>query len=158
MILICANYCSNLRGSETQLMRVLGLMLIISLLAYSCKDDYETIHLKQRITDLENRVDSLQMAIQLISQPPIKQSVRKKQPRPKSATTKKQTDLTEINPVVKEPVEKTTYTTSAPVSQSYSPSNTRRVSSSTSSQCMGITKKGARCKRMVKGGGYCWQH
>jgi hypothetical protein len=27
-----------------------------------------------------------------------------------------------------------------------------------SSQCQGITKKGNRCKRMVKGGGYCWQH
>ena len=31
-------------------------------------------------------------------------------------------------------------------------------SSSVSSQCRGTTKKGARCKRMVKGGGYCWQH
>jgi len=30
--------------------------------------------------------------------------------------------------------------------------------SSASSQCQGITKKGARCKRMVKGGGYCYQH
>lgn len=29
---------------------------------------------------------------------------------------------------------------------------------SVSSQCKGTTKKGARCKRMVKGGGYCWQH
>ncbi|WP_369974452.1 DUF5763 domain-containing protein [Pedobacter sp. HMWF019] len=29
---------------------------------------------------------------------------------------------------------------------------------SSSSQCKGITKKGARCKRMVRGGGYCWQH
>jgi hypothetical protein len=27
-----------------------------------------------------------------------------------------------------------------------------------SSQCQGITKKGNRCKRVVKGGGYCWQH
>jgi len=30
--------------------------------------------------------------------------------------------------------------------------------SSASSQCQGITKKGARCKRMVRGGGYCFQH
>src|SRR5215217_4525714 len=29
---------------------------------------------------------------------------------------------------------------------------------STSSQCKGTTKKGARCKRMVRGGGYCYQH
>lgn len=29
---------------------------------------------------------------------------------------------------------------------------------STSSQCNGITKKGKRCKRMVKGGGNCYQH
>ncbi|WP_354375344.1 DUF5763 domain-containing protein [Pedobacter africanus] len=29
---------------------------------------------------------------------------------------------------------------------------------SSSSQCKGVTKKGARCKRMVTGGGYCWQH
>jgi hypothetical protein len=29
---------------------------------------------------------------------------------------------------------------------------------SVSSQCKGITKKGLRCKRMVKGGGYCFQH
>lgn len=41
---------------------------------------------------------------------------------------------------------------------------TRRVSSAStgsysgSSQCQGTTKKGARCKRMVRGGGYCWQH
>lgn len=27
-----------------------------------------------------------------------------------------------------------------------------------SSQCRGVTKKGNRCKRMVKGGGYCYQH
>ncbi|WP_221931272.1 DUF5763 domain-containing protein [Pedobacter westerhofensis] len=33
-----------------------------------------------------------------------------------------------------------------------------RSISATSSQCKGTTKKGARCKRMVKGGGYCWQH
>lgn len=31
-------------------------------------------------------------------------------------------------------------------------------SSTASSQCQGITKKGNRCKRMVRGGGYCWQH
>ena len=29
---------------------------------------------------------------------------------------------------------------------------------SISSQCKGTTKKGAQCKRMVKGGGYCYQH
>lgn len=29
---------------------------------------------------------------------------------------------------------------------------------SSNSQCRGITKKGARCKRVVSGGGYCWQH
>ena len=29
---------------------------------------------------------------------------------------------------------------------------------SASAQCKGITKKGSRCKRMVKGGEYCWQH
>lgn len=32
------------------------------------------------------------------------------------------------------------------------------TTSSSSSQCQGITKRGQRCKRMVKGGGYCWQH
>lgn len=30
--------------------------------------------------------------------------------------------------------------------------------SSTAVSCKGTTKKGLRCKRMVKGGGYCWQH
>lgn len=35
-----------------------------------------------------------------------------------------------------------------------SPSSTH----TSSSQCKGITKKGARCKRTVSGGGYCWQH
>ena len=34
----------------------------------------------------------------------------------------------------------------------------KKQSSTTSSQCNGRTKKGARCKRMVKGGGNCWQH
>ena len=139
-------------------MRVCGLILITSLLIYSCQDNNETIHLKQRVSELENRVDSLQLAIQLISQPPIKQPVKKKQLRAKSTAKKKETELTEIDPPIKDPVEKSTYTTPAPVSQSYSPSNTERQSSSTSSQCMGITKKGARCKRMVRGGGYCWQH
>ena len=31
-------------------------------------------------------------------------------------------------------------------------------STASSSQCEGTTKKGQRCKRIVKGGGYCWQH
>ncbi|MCX2483791.1 DUF5763 domain-containing protein [Pedobacter sp. MR2016-24] len=32
------------------------------------------------------------------------------------------------------------------------------TTSRSSSQCQGTTKKGARCKRMVRGGGYCYQH
>ncbi|WP_394331824.1 DUF5763 domain-containing protein [Pedobacter steynii] len=35
---------------------------------------------------------------------------------------------------------------------------TVKSSNSSSSQCQGTTKKGARCKRIVRGGGYCWQH
>lgn len=33
-----------------------------------------------------------------------------------------------------------------------------KTNTSASSQCNGVTKKGAQCKRMVKGGGYCYQH
>lgn len=34
----------------------------------------------------------------------------------------------------------------------------RDSDSDVSGQCKGTTKKGARCKRTVRGGGYCWQH
>ncbi|MAS94909.1 MAG: hypothetical protein CMO55_17065 [Verrucomicrobiales bacterium] len=40
-----------------------------------------------------------------------------------------------------------------------SPSRSSSYSSSTSSrQCAGYTQKGYRCKRMVRGGSYCYQH
>ncbi|MFZ1808420.1 MAG: hypothetical protein WAU36_14410 [Cyclobacteriaceae bacterium] len=32
------------------------------------------------------------------------------------------------------------------------------INNVTSTQCKGITQAGARCKRMVKGGSYCYQH
>jgi len=51
--------------------------------------------------------------------------------------------------------------TSLPIkgeTQRNSPIKSLGNSSSLGSQCKGTTKKGQRCKRMVKGGGYCWQH
>ena len=38
------------------------------------------------------------------------------------------------------------------------PVRTTTSNSTTSSQCGGMTKKGVRCSRMVKGGGNCYQH
>lgn len=58
--------------------------------------------------------------------------------------------------------------TSTPAVSSYSSSNNSTSTTptpekttnttTTSSQCNGITKKGTRCLRMVKGGGNCYQH
>lgn len=33
-----------------------------------------------------------------------------------------------------------------------------KTKTTSSSQCLGKTKKGQRCSRMVEGGGYCYQH
>lgn len=33
-----------------------------------------------------------------------------------------------------------------------------KSNTTTSTQCMGITKAGSRCKRMVSSGSYCYQH
>ncbi|MGN6417519.1 MAG: DUF5763 domain-containing protein [Pseudobacter sp.] len=45
-----------------------------------------------------------------------------------------------------------------PVAGSYGSSNKKKTSESGSIQCRAITKKGTRCSRNQKSGGYCWQH
>ncbi|PZR26434.1 MAG: hypothetical protein DI535_14280 [Citrobacter freundii] len=38
----------------------------------------------------------------------------------------------------------------------YDPDDNQNINAS--QRCQGITRKGLRCKRMVKDGRYCWQH
>jgi hypothetical protein len=38
------------------------------------------------------------------------------------------------------------------------PLNIASETNKISSQCTGVTKKGTRCRRMVRSGTYCWQH
>jgi hypothetical protein len=44
-----------------------------------------------------------------------------------------------------------------PASGSYGSSN-KKSSAATTGQCRAKTKKGTRCSRNQRSGGYCWQH
>lgn len=116
-------------------MKTLTFFVVLILTLCSCQthdNSSEINNLKGEIFILNQRIDSLQVALLECGFQP-KPTVKKAAKKP-------------VQVVVKIPApkkERTSY------SSSYS---------STSQQCAGTTKKGARCRRMVRGGAYCWQH
>jgi hypothetical protein len=102
---------------------------------------------------LEARIDSLEQKIQLLidKQNPTASRKKtlinnKKNPTPASlVATKQKEEPTIENSTLSSNQQKSTY--QEPTSNS-----------GVSHQCMGTTKKGARCRRMVRNGNYCWQH
>jgi len=140
-------------------MRLVSTMLCIALSITSC-DQYrsETSELKERVSELEKKVDSLQNEIILISETKPKIETKKKVSR-KNQTVKKDPEIITLKSPDNQAAQPATIEDNqslTPKSSSYSsPSNN---SNATSNQCMGTTKKGARCRRTVRGANYCWQH
>ena len=109
--------------------------------------------MRNKVSILEARLDSLEQKIQVLidkqsASPEKKKIVRtnKKKPLPQIVETsqiKEQSNNTSSDLSVSE--QTTTYRPPA-------------TSSGVSHQCMATTKKGTRCKRMVRNGNYCWQH
>jgi len=119
----------------------------------SCQDNTESNDLKNRINILETRVDSLQNEIRKLSQPKItpitkKKSANKKKEESSAQFLQSEPDKQPVNTITEEKKKESSEKTNS-YSSSYS---------SESHQCMGITKRGTRCKRMVRNGNYCWQH
>jgi hypothetical protein len=102
---------------------------------------------------LESRIDSLEQKIQLLTDKQHPTTSRKKaltknkkNPTPVSlVSTEQKAEPIIENPTLSSNQQKSTY-------------RERTSNSGSSHQCMGTTKKGARCKRMVSNGNYCWQH
>jgi hypothetical protein len=88
----------------------------------TCNPNTEEIdELNWRIVKLENRIDSLTLALTTPQRPQSKpNSIQEKTTIYKSSDTKQQSWY--------------------------------------SSQCMATTRKGYRCSRKARSGGYCWQH
>lgn len=98
--------------------------------------------MKDRITTLEKRVDSLINVLQAANYKPEKTTTinNKKGKKPQVIVEDNSLPLYQSSP---------------------SPSTPRQTvteQNSYSGQCMAITKKGTRCKRTTRSNGYCWQH
>jgi hypothetical protein len=84
-----------------------------------------------QITSLQRQIDSLNYVISTLQ-------------------TKNERKVVKTKKAKQQPIVTTT-------SNSYQSDNAPQ-SYSGSRQCMGTTKKGLRCRRMVRSGNYCWQH
>lgn len=119
----------------------------------SCQDTSESNDLKDRISNIEIKIDSLQNQIQKLSEPKSLPVTKKK-----TALNKKKETNSDSQFLIKEPDQQPIEKITAEQKQDIPVKATNYSYSSESHQCMGTTKRGARCKRMVRGGNYCWQH
>lgn len=140
-------------------MRIVPLVVFLVVSFVSCNENNsETNHLRDKVAILEQKVDSLERVIKLNNPSRLKPESKKKVAK-KSNTNNAEPEIVTLKAPDKEAVqpEKTEYNSSlnSKSNTSSSPSNN---SSATTQQCMGTTKKGGRCKRMVTNANYCWQH
>jgi len=101
--------------------------------------------LKQRVSTLESRVDSLLNS--LATDKPEKTTNSKKKKVKRNVPVADQNDL---------PVSE--YESAGTGQKLIIQKQTITEKTSYSGQCGATTKKGGRCKRSVRSGGYCWQH
>lgn len=140
-------------------MRSIPILLLIIFSIASCQEtNSDTNYLKEKIVLLEARVDSLEKEIQKLSEAkPVPSTKRKANSKLATVKPVRKEDSIVLTQKSKEPVEKATEENQYIAPQTSS-KNVSQSHSSSSTQCMGTTKRGARCKRMVRGGNYCWQH
>ena len=125
-------------------------IIILFSSCYSAADKQTIAELKIQVAQLKEKVIQLEDSLALLKiqkHKPVVKSKSRNHPSAKSAVSYSaplNDGNTKANP------ESTT--------KSYSTSSGSSSSSGTSSQCSGYTKKGKRCSRMVRGGGYCYQH
>ena len=130
------------------------IFILSSTLFISCgQQGNETDSLRTKISVLEARIDSLEKKIQSLSEKQRPTVSKKKNP-----TTSNKSIGPESLVLTENKDEPTIDNNSQAVSQQAATYQKPASNSGSSHQCMGTTKKGARCKRMVSNGNYCWQH
>ena len=133
-------------------MRVAALILLSCCLSACNQNTVETNTLRNKVTHLETRIDTLEQKIDLLIAKQTPLTTKKKAP----VTIKKKPPTSVISAQSQEQTDNQSTSISETQQRSIYATPTR--SYNTSHQCMGITQRGARCKRMVRNGNYCWQH
>jgi len=143
-------------------MKIASLTLPLISLFLSCnQDNSESVRLKEQVSVLELKVDSLTTELASLKQANEKQVLKKKPLKIiKRNTSPTKIEQFELKPPDNSPIAKDSLNYSEPSSTSQIISNRQRApeTSNFSVQCIAITKSGDRCKRMTATGIYCWQH
>lgn len=118
----------------TLLILVSSFIFSCNLSSNNCKElEFKNIVLQQKIDSLENQ------NLTLSNQSQLNQPKNKKKLRLKKVTNE-------------------SYSTSITPARNPSKKYSTQSRNSYSNQCMATTRKGTRCSRTARSGGYCWQH
>jgi hypothetical protein len=136
---------------------------LIATAIISCNDSKELYRLRSEVYVLQAKVDSLESVISLETyKEPIptitaKRSIKMKAVPINKTKAKQHSGSTDALSFVSAGTKKSDQDV---IKTAYSSpkKNYSKPRKSSSTQCHGITKKGYRCLRTVRGGGNCWQH